>query len=155
MSTDDVRPIVIEDLPEADFRVAVGYLDDARRECQLVLVARDQGRATDPVVARVATRLVPAIEAVGDAFLAAEVTSDGVGSLRLRGAMDAEQAAAVAELQVQLVQLRSLVRRGDLLLDSEPAVAALITWLCEEVADQLAGRAPRPYVAAGPRAPDR
>lgn len=151
MSTDTPRPIVIEDLPEADFRIAVGYLDDARRECQLVLVAQGQGRATDPVLASVASRLVPAIEAVGDAFLAAEATSDGAGSLRLRGAMDLEQAAAVAELQVQLVQLRTLVRRGDLLLDSEPAVAALITWLCEEVADQLAGRAPRPYVAAGAR----
>lgn len=150
MSTDD-RTIVIEGMPEADFREAVGYLDDARRECQLVLVAQSQGRATDPDVARVAARFVPAIEAVGDAFLAAQATSDGAGSLALHGMMDVDQAATIADLQAQLVQVRSFSRRGDLLLDAEPAVAALITWLCEEVCDQLAGRPPRPYRAATPR----
>ena len=67
MSLDARRTIVLDGLPEAAFRAAVGYLDDARRECQLVLVARGQGQNIDPALGRLAARMVPAIEEIGDA----------------------------------------------------------------------------------------
>jgi hypothetical protein len=145
MSIDDRRTIVLDGLPEAAFRAAVGYLDDARRECQLVLVAQGQGQRIDPALGRLAARLVPAIEEIGDAFRSAEPISDGAGSLRLVGALGMDQAGLIAELQVQLVHLRTVGRRGDLLLDSTPENAALLTWIWEEISDQLQGRTPRPY----------
>ena len=138
---DRARTIVLDGLPEALFRAAVGYLDDARRECQLVLVSHGQGHRTEADLGRVANGLVPDIEEIGDAFEAAEVTSDGAGSLRLTGTIE--------DLQVQLVHLRILARRGDLLLDSDPEIAALLTWIWEEISDQLHGRAPRPYRSVG------
>ena len=146
---DRARTIVLDGLPEALFRAAVGYLDDARRECQLVLVSHGQGHRTEADLGRVANGLVPDIEEIGDAFEAAEVTSDGAGSLRLTGSLTIGQAATIEDLQVQLVHLRILARRGDLLLDSDPEIAALLTWIWEEISDQLHGRAPRPYRAAG------
>ncbi|WP_421118729.1 hypothetical protein ACE2AJ_15365 [Aquihabitans daechungensis] len=152
MSGDDLRrPIVLDGLPEAPFRAAVGYLDDALRECQLVLVAQSQGHRTDADLGRVASGLVPDIEEIGDAFRAAEATSDGAGSLRLAGTLTVGQAATIADLQVQLVHLRILGRRGDLLLDSDPEIAALLTWIWEETSDQLQGRAPARTVPPGRR----
>jgi len=146
VSADDLhRSIVLDGLPEEPFRAAVGYLDDALRECQLVLVARSQGHRTDAELGSVASRLVPDIEEIADAFRAAEATSDGAGSLRLVGTLMVGQDATIADLQVQLVHLRTLGRRGDLLLESDPETAALLTWIAEETSDQLHGRAPRPY----------
>ncbi|MGN6692896.1 MAG: hypothetical protein ACTHN0_01860, partial [Aquihabitans sp.] len=87
------RPIVLEGLPEAAFQTAVGYLDDALRECQLVLVAESQGHETDPELSRVARSLVPAIEEVGDAFRAARSERGGDGTLKLTGALTVDQAA--------------------------------------------------------------
>ena len=142
------RPIVLDGLPAASFHALVGYLDDARRECQLVLVAEGQGRATDAELARVARSLVPDLEEIGDAFRAATSTVNADGSLRLEGSLTVDQTAMVTDLQVQLVHLRILGRRGDLLLDSDPVIAQLLTWIWEEIADQLAGRAPRPYATA-------
>ncbi|HWJ60516.1 MAG TPA: hypothetical protein VNS19_00985 [Acidimicrobiales bacterium] len=139
------RPIVLDGLPAAAFQVAVGYLDDALRECQLVLVAESQGHATDPDLSHVARALVPAIEEVGDAFRAADSRSNPDGTLRLSGSLTVGQAAIVADIQVQLVHLRILGRRGDLLLESDPETAQLLTWVWEEVSDQIAGRPPRPY----------
>jgi hypothetical protein len=148
MSLDARRTIVLDGLPEAAFRAAVGYLDDARRECQLVLVAQGQGQNIDPALGRLAARMVPAIEEIGDAFRAAESTPDGTGALRLVGVLEMDQATLIGELQIQLVHLRAVGRRGDLLLDSTPDTAALLTWIWEEISDQLQGRAPRPYRAS-------
>ncbi|HWJ98712.1 MAG TPA: hypothetical protein VNQ33_11175 [Acidimicrobiales bacterium] len=150
--TDDAerRPIVLEGLPEAAFRSAVGYLDDALRECQLVLVAEGQGHETDAELSRVARSLVPDLEEVGDAFRAAGSQVRDDGTLRLAGALTVDQAALVADIQVLLVHLRILGRRGDLLLESDPEIAQLLTWVWEEVSDQLAGRPPRPYRRASP-----
>ncbi len=142
------RTIVLDGLPSASFPACVGYLDDALRECQLVLVAAGQGHRTDPELDRVARALVPHIEEIGDAFRAASSTVNPDGSLRLEGSLTLDQAAMVTDLQVQLVHLRILGRRGDLLLDSDPEIAQLLTWIWEEIADQLAGRAPRPYASA-------
>lgn len=149
MSADVRREIVLDDLPRASFQAAVGYLDDALRECQLVLVSEGQGHRTDVELSRVATSLVPDIEEIGDAFRAAECTVGADGSIRLTGTLSVSQAAAIADLQVQLVHLRILGRRGDLLLDSDPEIAQLLTWIWEEISDQLHGRPARPYRHAG------
>ena len=146
--SDDRRAIVLEGLPSGPFQAAVGYLDDALRECHLVLVAESQGHATDPELSRVATALVPDIEEIGDAFRAARSTPGADGTLRLEGSLAIDQAATIADLQVQLVHLRILGRRGNLLLDSDPEIAQLLTWIWEETSDQLHGRPPRPYRAA-------
>lgn len=137
--------IVLDGLPVAPFEAAVGYLDDALRECQLVLVAQGQGHRIDADLGRVARALVPDIEEIRDAFVAAESTTNADGTVRLAGSLAVGQAAMVADLQVQLVHLRILGRRGDLLLDSDPEIAQLLTWIWEEVSDQLAGRPSRPY----------
>ena len=142
-------PVDLDRLPPETFRQVVVYLDDVLRECQLVLVAEAQGQPTDPALSEVAKGLVPVIEEIGDAFEAADVRSDGAGSLRLTGSLTVGQAATIADLQVQLVHLRTLGRRGDLLLDSDPEIAALLTWIWEEISDQLHGRAPRPYRSVG------
>lgn len=146
--TEARRAIVLDGLPQASFQACVGYLDDALRECQLVLVAEGQGHVTDPELSRVARALVPDIEEIGDAFRAASSSVNADGSLRLEGALTLDQAAMVTDLQVQLVHLRILGRRGDLLLDRDPVVAQLLTWIWEEIAEQLAGRLPRPYATA-------
>lgn len=139
------RIIVLDGLPETSFREAVGYLDDALRECQLVVVAEDQGHPTHPALSQVARALVPDIEEMRDAFVAATSTHNDDGSLRITGSLLVGQAGMVADLQVQLVQLRILGRRGDLLLESDPEVAQLLTWIWEAVLDQLAGRPARSY----------
>ncbi len=149
MTADDGRrDIVLDRLPGASFQAAVGYLDDALRECHLVLVAQGQGHRTDAQLSRVATALVPDIEEIADAFRAAESTTDDDGSIRLTGSLTVDQAATIADLQVQLVHLRILGRRGDLLLDSDPEIAQLLTWIWEEISDQLHGRPARPYTHA-------
>lgn len=139
------RRVVLDGLPEAAFQAAVGYLDDALRECQLVLVAESQGHSTDAGLSRVARSLVPDIEEVGDAFRAARSEIDDDGTLRLTGALALDQAALIADIQVLLVHLRTLSRRGDLLLESDPETAQLLTWVWEEISDQLAGRPARSY----------
>lgn len=140
-----LRTIDLDGLPVELFRNAVVYLDDALRECQLVLVAQGQGVATDADLGEVAHALVPDIEEIADAFRASEATTNDDGTLRLVGSLLVAQSATVADLQVQLVQLGRLGRRGDLLLESDPLVAALLTWVWEEIADQLHGRPPLPY----------
>ena len=141
----DRRPIVLDGLPPVTFRAAVVFLDDALRECQLVLVAQSQGHATAPELSDIAARLVPSIEEIADAFRAAEVTTADDGSVRLAGSLGARQLATVAEVQRQLIELRFRGRQGALLLDADPRVSALLAWIWNEVADQLTGRAPRPY----------
>lgn len=142
---DEICTIVLDHLPPVAFQEAVGYLDDALRECQLVLVAESQGHEIDPDLARVARALVPDIEAMRDAFVAAERTPNPDGTLRLVGELRCDQAPMVLDLQVQLVHLRDQGRRGDLLLESDPVIAQLLTWVWEAVSDQLAGLPPQPH----------
>lgn len=145
---DERCPILLDGLPPRLFEEAVGYLDDALRECQLVLVAESQGHVTDEDLGRVARALVPDIEAMRDAFVEAESSLNGDGTVRLAGSLLCGQASMVVHLQVQLVHLRDLERRGDLLLESDPQASQLLTWVWDAVADQLAGRPARPFRAA-------
>lgn len=140
------RPVALDRLPAEVFHTAVVYLDDARRECQLVLVAEAQGQPTDPALGEVARGLVPVIEEIGDAFGAARRHDEPDGTLRLTGSLRADQAATVTLLRSQLVPLGLLSRSGILLLDDDPQVTDLLTWICDELLAQLDGRPSRPHV---------
>lgn len=135
----------IDRLPPVSFHAAVTYLADVLRECQLVLVAADQGLETDPNLDALARGLVPDIEEIADAFRAADVSTNPDGTIHLVGWLELRHAATVAHLQMQLVQLRLLGRRGGLLLESDPQITQLLAWIWDELADQLHGRPPRPY----------
>ena len=54
-------------------------------------------------------------------------------------------AATMTHLQMQLLQLRLLGRRGAILTQSDPEISQLLAWIWDESADQLHGRPPRPY----------
>lgn len=145
---DEVR-IVLDALPTVALRAAATYLGDILRECQLVVVGHDaDGGAGDPALAEVAASLIPDLEEVGDAFQAADVVLHPDGSTALRTTLRRDQDATVARLQVQLLRLRELGRGGGLLVESDPRAVQLLAWIWDEVAEQLQGRAPRPYVAA-------
>ncbi|WP_426571594.1 hypothetical protein [Aquihabitans sp. McL0605] len=137
--------VVLDRLPTDPFRAAVLYLDDARRECQLVLVAHEQGLESDPDLVAVAEGLIPDIEEMDDALTASDVTVNDDGTTRLVGSLEVSQAGTLAHLQMQLVQLRLIERRGGLLLESDPHLAQLLAWIWDELADQLHGRPPRAY----------
>ena len=143
-----VLPVDLDHVPPETFRQVVVYLDDVLRECQLVLVSQGQGRAVGVELADIASGLVPDIEEIGDAFRAAEATTNDDGTLHLQGALTATQASLIGSLQLRLVQVRQLGRRGALLLESDPQVIQLMVWIWEEISDQLHGRAPRPYAHA-------
>jgi hypothetical protein len=140
--------VVLDRVPAETFRAVVVYLDDVLRECQLVLVAQSQGRSVGQDLADIASGLVPDIEEIADAFRSASVDANDDGTLHLRGFLGADQAAVIASLQLRLVQIRQLGRRGVLLLDSDPVVIQLMVWIWEELSDQLAGRPARPYQPA-------
>ena len=85
-------------------------------------------RATRPIprCSALAAGLVPDIEEVGDAFRAAELTTNPDGTIHLQGTLEFNQSATLAHLQMQLIQLRLLGRRGGLLLESDPQVTQLL-----------------------------
>ena len=100
------------------FDAAVAYLDDVLRECQLSWSVHAQGSgAADPTLVAVAARAwCPTSRSCADVFRAADITTDGRW-LRIRGGLAAaSQPSTLAHLQMQLVQLRLLGRRGGLLL---------------------------------------
>lgn len=141
-------PVLLDGLPTATFEAAVTYLKDVLRECQLVLVGRSQGSDGDPMLSQLAEGLVPDLEEVGDAFDASEISPGPGGTLRLSGSLLVAQAATLSHLQMQLIQLRLLGRRGGLLVTSDPHVTQLLVWIWEELSDQLHGRQARAYRAA-------
>jgi hypothetical protein len=135
-------------LPRQAFRAAVAYLEDTLRECQLVLVgpvpdAADRA-ATD--LRRIAEALVPDLEEIRGVFQSATFTEDEGGSLSCEVITSPGLAATLAHLQAHIVQLRFVGRTGGaLLVESDPTVAALLTWIWDEAADQIHGRPPRPF----------
>ena len=138
-------PIVLDRLPQAEFEVAVTYLTDVLRECQLLLVDRAQGTDRDPALSALADGLLPDLEEVGDAWDAATITDHGDGTVRIETVLAVGQSGTLAHLQMQLIQLRLLGRTGGLLVQSDPEVSQLLTWIWEEISDQLHGRPARPY----------
>jgi hypothetical protein len=137
-------PVRLERLPAALLDQAITYLGDTLRECQLVLVDRDQGRRDDSPLLTLAEALVPDLEEVRDVVRAADVRTEG-DEVQIDLVLRLEHAATIAHLQMQLVQLRLLGRRGSLLVESDPEVTQLLAWIWEETADQIHGRTPRPY----------
>jgi hypothetical protein len=139
------RPVLLQGLPAQTFVAAVTYLADILRECQLVLVGQVQGAATDPALGALAEDLVPALEEVRDAFVAADIAPEEDGTIRLATALPVSFAARFTTVQMHLIQLRMLGRNGGLLVRSDPAVTQLIAWIWDEASDQLHGREPRAY----------
>ncbi len=141
----ELRYVVLDRLPAVSFAAAVTYLADILRECQLVLVGRNQGALTDPTLAQLAEGLVPDIEEIRDVFEAGSLTTNDDGSTCLVAPIEVGQAGTLAHLQMQLIQLRLLGRRGGLLVRSEPDVSQLLAWIWDEASDQIHGRPARPY----------
>lgn len=133
--------IVLEGLPESLAEAATTYLEDTLRECQLVL-SDDVG--VDGPLRELATSLVPDLEEIRDLFSQADVSTDGE-AVRYDVPMHVGHAGTMAHLQMQLVQLRLLGRRGQLLVPSDPTVTQFLAWVWDESMDQLHGRHPRPY----------
>lgn len=142
------RAVRLDGVPQDTFAAAVSYLSDVLRECQLVQVAHHQQRPLDPMLAELAGGLVPDLEAVREVFLDGTVSDDGGGTVCLAVTLQVAQAATLAHLQMQLVQLRLLERRGGLLLRSDPAITQLLDWIWGEASDQLRNRPARPYRSA-------
>lgn len=140
-----VLTVVLDQLPAVAFQAAVTYLSDVLRECQLVLVGRAQGTEPEPDLLAVAEGLVPDLEEIGDLFDAGRLTTDGEATMRLDAEVQVGQVGLLAHLQMQLVQLRLISRRGNLMVRSDPQVTKLLAWIWDEAADQLHGRPARPY----------
>ena len=134
--------VVLAGMPSGLFDQAVTYLADIMRECQLILV--DRVADHDPELIGLAEALVPDLEEVGELFRKGrhEMAGDQV-SLELD--LHAGHLGTLVHLQMHLVQLRYLARRGTLLVASDPNVSKLLAWIWDETADQLHGRQPHRY----------
>ncbi len=137
-------PVVLVGLPVERFDATVSYLGDVLRECQLLLVGRSQGTAGDAGLLELAQALVPELEGLREVFRSAEISAGDEG-YRAWAEMRGTDAELLADLQVHLIRLRVLGRGGEMLVASDPAISEFVTWVCEELADQLSGRPPRPY----------
>ena len=140
------QTVHLKGVPIGPFDEAVSYLADVLRECQLVIVQKSQGQETDPDLARLAEGLVPDLEELRELFRTATVVARD-GRYHIEVPMSRPDAGTLAHLQLQLIQLRLLGRRGRLLVAGTPEVTQILTWLWDEAADQLHGRAARPYPA--------
>jgi len=137
--------VVLDGMPTELFRRAVTYLADVLRECQLVLVGRAQGDDPEPTISGLAEGLVPDLEEVRDAFTSGTYELNADGTIRFQTVLAVTQAATLAHLQMQLVQLRLLGRNGGLMVEGHPDVTELLAWIWDEASDQLHGRAPRAH----------
>lgn len=138
------QPVVLEDLPIGAFAAAVTYMADVLRECQLMLVDREQGADIDPELGALAVALIPDLEELREILRGATITVDD-RCYRVWTEMRSSDAAMMVHLQKQLVQLRFLARRGGLLVASDPEVLQFLDWVWDEAAAQLQGRTARPY----------
>lgn len=137
------RRVVLERVPARLFEVAVTYLADTLRECQLVLVADQQGAATDRALVALARSLVPDLEELRDLFRAALIVVDGA-DVRVEVELSPGDAGTIAHLQVQLGRLRFVDRSG-LLVTGDDDVTRFLDWVWDEIGAQVVGRAARPY----------
>jgi hypothetical protein len=137
------RHVALERVPALLFELAVTYLADTLRECQLVLIADQQGEATDPDLVQLARGLVPDLEELRDHFRAAAIVVDGA-DVRVEVELSPGDAGTIANLHLQLVRLRFVDQRG-LLVTSDDDVARFLDWVWDEIGAQMVGRAARPY----------
>lgn len=134
----DHTTVHLVDMPVERFRRAVTYLDDTLRECQLVLLS-PRGEDADPAardVRRLAEAVVPDLEEIRGLFRSGTLTTTG-DLVSFTAEVPDITAMTIAHLQVHLVQIRLVARRGALLTEGDPEVTALLTWIWESVADQL------------------
>lgn len=140
--------ITVTDLPKATFELAITYLADVLRECQLILVDGVEGAATTHLdVVALATVLVPDLEEVRDMFRTSAITVVDE-HVTMVVALRASTASTMVHLQMHLVQLQFVEVEGGVLVTSDPEVIDLLRWIWDEVSAQLHGRAPRPYQLA-------
>lgn len=144
--TGSIHRVVLADLPTPLFDAAVGYLGDVLRECQLVLLGREQGVEVDPDLASLAEGLVPDLEELRGRFQAADIIGQD-GHRTVAVDLRSTDAGTLAHLHVQLAQLRFISRRGGVLVGADPAVTQVLAWVRDEAAEQLNGRAARPFRA--------
>lgn len=136
--------VVLSDIPASIFDAAICYLGDMLRECKLVLADHGQGSEVDPELVALAHGFVPDLEELRVMFDGGSVTTVG-GRHNIQVPMHIGHAATMTHLQMQLLQLRLLGRRGAILTQSDPEISQLLAWVWDESADQLHGRPPRPY----------
>lgn len=138
------RVVLLDGLPGSLVEAATTYLADMLRECQLVVADQDPESAVSDELRELASSLVPDLEEVRALFAGAQRSHEG-DATRIEVGMHAGHAGIMAHLQMQLVQLRLLGRRGELLVPSDPVVTQFLAWVWDESSDQLHGRRPRPY----------
>lgn len=139
-----LHPVRLVRVPTALFDAAVSYLADVLRECQLALEGHRAGIEADPQLADLASALVPDLEELQEIFRSSLATAEGdrtTVDLEMRMA----DAPLLAHLQMQLIQLRLVGRRGAMLVVSDPVITQFLAWVWDEASDQLHGRSPRPY----------
>lgn len=136
--------VVLTDIPAPIFDAAIGYLGDMLRECKLVLADHGQGSQVDPELVLLARGFVPDLEELREMFDSGSVTTVG-NRHNVQVPMHIGHAATMTHLQMQLLQLRLLGRRGAILTQSDPEISQLLAWVWDESADQLHGRRARPY----------
>ena len=134
--------VALAGLSTEGVEVAVSYLADVQRECQLAamdpLADRTPGR-----LGSLADRLVPTFEALGDAWRAAEVRRAGPDA-EVVGAVPPDAWAAFAALPGLLDEVRACQERGEVLAIAPPGVDELLAWVVDEVGHQVGGGSPRP-----------
>lgn len=142
----DPVPVVLDGVPADLLGSAVSYLSDVLRECHLTVVDHGQGGAVDQELLGLAVALVPDLEEVRDIFRSTDIVADGA-NVRLETELRLSDAALFAHLQTQLIHLRFVGRRGSMLVVGDPSITRFLAWVWDEAADQLHGRAARPYPA--------
>jgi hypothetical protein len=140
----DPTRVRFDDLPADLFGAAFTFLNDVLRECQLVNVAGLGATAVHPDLHELAGALVPDLEEVIGLLGRADLVADGA-TVNLSFEPTTTSASTMAVLQTRLAQLRFFGRRGDLLIEPDPAVSAFLGWMWDATADQLHGLRSRPY----------
>ena len=134
-------PVALAGLPAERVDLAVSYLADLQRECQLAAMDpcadRSPGR-----LGSLAERLVPTFEALGDTWRAAEVRRAGAAAV-VAGPVPPEAWEAFAALPGLLDEVRTCQERGEVLAVAPAGAEDLLAWVVEEVGHQLGGGAPR------------
>lgn len=143
------RPVVLAGLPLDDVNLAISYLADVQRECQLAAIDpmadRSPGR-----LGSLAVRLVPTFETLGDTWQAADRRRRG-DVTEVAGEVAPEAWDAFASLPGLLDEVRACQARGELLSVEPPGVLDLLTWIVDEIGRQVAGEAPGRWPGAGGR----
>lgn len=142
----ELVPVVLDGVPADLLGEAVSYLADVLRECHLAVIDHGQGGVVDDELLGLASALMPDLEELREISRSSTVVPVGA-TVTVQAELRLSDAALLADLQTQLIQLRLLGRRGFLLVVSDPRITRFLAWIWDEAADQLHGRTARPYPA--------